>query len=60
MSVLELLGITAAEVKRYRAEHETSIDDAKKHLVNERLLELLDSVQDPVAKLILQVLIKKY
>lgn len=57
MSKCEILGITANEVKRRREERECGIEEAKRELIREKLLILLEEVKDPAVRMILEVLI---
>lgn len=57
-SAYELLGITADQVRAYMEVSNCSIFEAKRKLVQIKLRELVNDVDDPKVKLILQVLVE--
>ena len=57
-TTLELLGITADQVKAYMSLSNCSIFEAKRKLAQIKLRELVNDVDDPKIKLILQVVVE--
>lgn len=60
MEILKTLQISREDVVAYREATGCSVDYAKRHFVREKLRLLVDEIQDPAARLVLQVLVESY